>query len=45
MLWVVALANHTYQHYYYAYRTLAAAAFALLALPALLPGALKGGRA
>ena len=45
VLWFVALANHTYQHYYYAYRTLAATAFALLALPALLPGALKGGRA
>lgn len=39
VLWFLALANHTYQHYYFAYRTLTVAFFALFALLALLPAA------
>lgn len=38
-LWFLVLANHTYQHYYFAYRALTIAFLALFALLALLPAA------
>ena len=39
VLWFLVLANHTYQHYYFAYRTLTVSFFALYALLTLLPAA------
>lgn len=39
VLWFLVLANHTYQHYYFAYRALTVSFLALYALLALLPAA------